>query len=316
MNSSPTVLVTGVNGYVGQHMARYLLSQDVNVLGIGRSDCCPIHHERLRYESCDLMDLPKLTQLFQKNQIDYIVHLAAQKHVTASRGNPVPQLQTNLFATLNLLECLRHQSERVSRLLIVGTAHEYQLGTRPVLEETSPEIPGSPYGWSKLLQTHLGRMYAHLYRIPVVVARTFNLIGPGEGGGVCSKIAKEVVEIERGAQKPTIRLGDLRIRRDFLDVRDAVTAYWKLITTKHLHRFEIFNVCKGQTYQLASIVNGFKQFATKDFEAIEDSNFIRPNDPTIICGDHSKLTEYTNWQPEIPLERSLQEMLDYYRFSG
>lgn len=315
MNLSPTVLVTGINGFVGQHMVRHLLSLDVHVVGIGRRERCPIQHECLQYETCDLMNLTQLKQLFLSNRFDYVIHLAAQKHVTGSWDDPIPPLQTNLLATMNLIDCVRQQSEHVSRMLIVGTAHEYQLGTRPVLDESSPEIPGSPYGWSKLLQTQLGKMYSHLYQIPVVMARTFNLIGPGTGGGVCSKMAKEIVEIERGTKKPMIRLGDLQIKRDFLDVRDAVRAYWKLMNSKDIHMFDIFNVCRGETYQLATIVDQFKQLAMKDFKAIEDTMFFRPNDPAVICGDHSKLTKYTQWKPKIPLERSLRDMLNDWRRS-
>lgn len=313
--SSSKVCITGINGFVGEHMAQYLFHKDIQVLGIGRRDSPRIKDRRLSYEKCDLLDLDNLTQLFQQHKIQYIIHLAADNNARNSWDSPIGIVQYNMKGAENLLEAVRQtQHLWIKGILMIGSAHEYGINNvNEALTEISPEAPLNPYGWSKLLQTKLSQMYAELYSLPIIVARTFNLVGPGITSGVCSQLAQQVVEMERGKRNPKLTVGNLDIQRDFLDVRDAVHAYWSLLQKDTIHLGALFNVCKGSTSKIKDIVHYLNKHSTCTFSIVQDPTLLRSNDPLVISGDNRKLYSSTGWQPSFTLETTMQDILTYQR---
>jgi GDP-4-dehydro-6-deoxy-D-mannose reductase len=320
MSETPKVLITGINGFVGQHMGRYLIDQDIHVVGTGRRASSLVKDKRLHYISCNLLHSSCLDDLITQQDPDYIIHLAAENHAPSSWSQPKEILQMNVFGTVNLLESIRKASSpKLKRLLVIGSSHEYGVNSQKLttaLTENTPLGPTSPYGWSKQFQTQVSQMYAGLYQVPVLIARTFNLMGPGSSGGVCAKIAKQVVEMEKGMRLPKLQLGRLDIQRDLLDVRDAVTAYWALLQMNNYEAGDVYNVCQGTAFSIGQLAALFKQYSNIDVKTHVDSSLVRKDDPTWICGDYHKLNAATGWQPSFSMETSIQDMLDYFRRGG
>jgi GDP-4-dehydro-6-deoxy-D-mannose reductase len=316
MNST-RVLITGVNGFVGQHMADYLLSQDIKVIGVGRKSSPRLQHSNFEYHSCNLLDQNQIDRLLELNNIHYVIHLAAENNATKSWESPVHVLETNVSGTMKLLESVRRKlKERIKGVLVIGSAHEYEiscLSHENSLSEQTSLSPKSPYAWSKMLQTKTAQMYAQLYRLPIITARTFNLVGPGISNGVCSTLAQKVVEIERGTHPPELVMGNMLIKRDFLDVRDAVRAYWLLLQKDGFGPGEVYNVCRGKSHSLQTIVSLLKKYSTVEFITVQNPDLYRKNDPLEIRGENSKVCSETGWIPLLSIEKSVHDMVLYYR---
>lgn len=313
MTESPLVLLTGINGFVGQHMATYLFAKNMNVLGIGRSLHCLLQHPRLQYVTGDITNLFMMKQILQDHQVAYIIHLAGANEVKASYVDPMGIINTNSWGTLNILEAVRtSQNNSILGCLAVGTAYEYKLQDDP-LTELSQLLPVSPYAWSKQLMTSFMQMYGRVYGIPTVVARTFNLVGPGHTAGVCAQLARQVAMMEKGLIPPKLVIGNMNVQRDFLDVRDAVAAFFSLLHTAGNTPGEIYNVCSGSAHSIRAIVSQLERYASIPFEVSSQESLLRRQEAPIILGDAAKLRGVSDWKPSIPWEQSLLDTLNYYR---
>lgn len=317
MRAGLRVLITGVNGFVGRHMAAHLLARHVEVLGVGRRAVPVVRHQRFRYESCDLRDRARVSQLFDRFVVDYVVHLAAENNSQKSHDDPVGVFNTNCLGTLHLLEEVRNkQRDRLKGFLVVGSSHEYgvpQAGGD--VTENSPLAPKNPYGWSKLLTTSVAKMYAELYDLPTIVARTFNLIGPGATEGVCPALARQVAEIERGTRPPTLVVGNQSVARDFVDVRDAVAAYWSLLRMTPIRPGDVYNVSSGTAHPVSLIVKLLQKHALRPFDVVTDETLFRQGEPLTVRGENRKLREATGWKPLKPFEGSVLDVLLHFRNS-
>jgi GDP-4-dehydro-6-deoxy-D-mannose reductase len=317
MNSKPFVLVTGSNGFTGVHLVRYLLSLPVHVVGVGRRTSPVLQDNAFEYETCDLGNPAEAQRILQQVNPHYVIHLAAENNIPASWQEPAKTLQANALNTLHLLEAIRLQpASRLKRVLLIGSAQEYQAALLPkdhFLTEQSIVLPSNPYGWSKLLQTYLALMYARDFRLPIVIARPFNLIGPEASHGVCAQLGKQIVEMERGLRPPTLHVGNLNIERDFLDVRDAVQAYWSLLTNDFIQTTDIYNVCSGTSTAIGSLLTRFQALSHIRFEVKSDPSLFRTNDIPIIRGTSRKLRRTAGWHPIRSLETSLADVLTHFR---
>lgn len=295
-------------------MIRHLLDRGMDVIGVGRRLEAPLFHERFSYQVCDLLDMDHWSRLLRSEPFHYVIHLAAQNDVNRAWQSPYNTFRLNTEVTARLLEILRLKSApELKGILLAGSAQEYRMReTEAPLDETAPEQASHPYGVSKWMQTAWARMYGKGYGLPVTVARTFNLIGPGQTRGVCAHLARQVVEMERGERPPELRVGNLRIRRDFLDVRDAVRAYIDLLMHAQ-EPGEVFNVCRGTTYAIGELVVTFQRWARCRFEAVSDPLLFRKEDPPILLGNPRKLMASTFWQPVITLEQTIRDVLEDWR---
>jgi len=314
MKTGCQVLITGVNGFVGWHMAAYLLSRRMTVLGIGRRPADLVCHPQFRYNTCDLRDRAQVCEWMAKHAVDYVIHLAAETDVQRWQDDPVSLLTTNCMGTLHLLEAIRlKQRERVKGILVVGSSHEYGMGAGGDLSEETPLAPNRPYGWSKLMTTSVAKMYAELYGLPIVIARTFNVIGPGASAGVCATLARQVAEIERGARPPRLAVGNQAIERDFVDVRDVVAAYWSLLTAARIRPGEVYNVASGTSRRIGAMVEIFRRHAQRPFEVVTDEALLRHGEPLTVRGENRKLREATAWLPKRSFEQSVLDVLAHAR---
>jgi len=312
------VLITGITGFVGSHMAEYALAQGAEVFGSSRWRSRTENIEHLRSQikliECDLRDLAAVRSLLESAEPTHVIHLAAQSFVGASWRMPAETLSTNVISQVNLLEGIR-RLKMAPRFLVVGTSEEYGLVHPDELpiRETNPFRPLSPYAVSKVAQDVMGYQYFMSYGLPIIRARAFNHEGPRRGEVfVTSNFAKQVAEIEAGLQGPLMSVGDLTPRRDFSDVRDIVRGYWLLL--ERGEPGEVYNLCSGRSWAIQQVLDFLlEQSRVKGIAVETDPARLRPSDVMVLEGDASKIRKATGWEVEIPFERTLKDLLAYWR---
>jgi GDP-4-dehydro-6-deoxy-D-mannose reductase len=309
------VLITGGTGFVGTHLRRYLLEEtDWEVTGTAFPDhppepCSP----RERCVRLDARDERATRDLLAETRPDAVVHLAAQSHVPTAYRNPWETLENNVRGQLNLLEgCV--QLELKPRFLVIGSSEEYGRSSPEALplEEEHPLRPENPYSVSKVAQDVMGYQYFISYGIPAVRARPFNHVGPGQSPRfVLAAFAQQVARIEAGGQEARMRVGNLSPARDFTDVRDVVRAYH--LALLHAEAGEVYNVASGTPRTIQSLVDLLLEMARVPIEVEVDPERYRPADVPVIYGSADKLRAATGWQPRIPFERTVADVLQEWR---
>jgi GDP-4-dehydro-6-deoxy-D-mannose reductase len=222
-------------------------------------------------------------------------------------------LTTNILGQLNLFEAVRELGID-PWIQIACSSEEYGLVNDHELpiRETNPLRPLSPYAVSKVGQDYLGYQYCKSFGLKVVRTRGFNHDGPRRGDVfVSSNFAKQLVEVERGKKPPVIQVGNLEARRDFSDVRDIVRGYW--LSLQHCEPGEVYNICSGKAYSVREVLNLLVKIAGQEVRIETDPNRLRPSDVPVLLGDYSKFKAATGWEPQIPYEKTLADMLDYWR---
>jgi len=313
------ILITGVTGFVGSHLAEYCLSLDQQVEVIGtcrwRSRRENIEHfeDAINLYECDLRDASSVKTLLADIQPERIFHLAAQSYVPSSWNSPGETITTNVIGQLNIFEAMRETNSTAS-IQIAGSSEEYGLvhpEEAPITEE-NPLRPLSPYAVSKVAQDMLAYQYFQSYGLKVVRTRAFNHTGPRRGDVfVTSNFAKQIAEIEAGQRPPVIHVGDLNPKRDFTDVRDIVRAYW--LSLEHCSLGEVYNVASGKAYRIKEVLKILLDNSGQDIEVVEDPERLRPSDVPLLLGDNSRFCKATGWVPEIPFEQTAKDLLDYWR---
>lgn len=305
-------LVTGT-GFVGRHLACYLVKQGIKVLGTALHPLEEKLSGGYEYLPCDICDQAALEKILEEWRPEYIFHLAAQSSVSLSWTQPSKTFEINLLGQLNLLEALR-RLEISARVLVTCSSHEYgkvEPRDLPITEE-QPLKPDSPYALSKVFQELLAKQYFEAYGMPLVITRAFNHAGPGQGTGfVCADFAKQIAEAEAAIREPVIYVGNLAAKRDFTDVRDIVRAYWLIMMKGKAG--EVYNVCSGKAYAISEILDILLSKARVEIEVRNDPERSRPADIPVLSGDAVKIFETTGWKPEIPFEKTLEDVLNYWR---
>lgn len=309
-------LITGISGFVGSHLAEYLM--EVTGWEVAGTVFGPYNNiadlcGRLELYPAELSRLDVMTFILEQAQPDIIFHLAAQPLVSTSRRDPWGTLETNIRMQLNVLEGVA-QVKPDCRVLVVGSSEEYGLISPydlPIDEET-PLRPLNAYALSKVTQDLMGLQYHLTHKLHVVRVRPFNHIGPRQRMGfVAPDFASQIAAAELGLQPAIIEVGNLATRRDFSDVRDVVRAYVLLITEGEPG--QVYNVGAGESHSVQELLDNLLSMSRISIEVRQDPSRMRPADvPEVVC-DASRIQELTGWRPAIPFKRSLQDILEYWR---
>jgi GDP-4-dehydro-6-deoxy-D-mannose reductase len=308
-------LITGVGGFAGSHLSDYLLSQtDWQVAGcvLPGWDCSRLDR-RVTCIELDLRDRTAVRAMLEQVAPEVIFHLAGQAFPPISWDDPWDTLENNIRAEVNVLDGLVKLGAG-SHVMVVGSGDEYGL-VRPEdlpLREDDPLRPNSPYAVSKVAQDMLGLSYFLSHGLPVVRVRSFNHIGPRQSESfVVPAFAKQIAAIEAGLQEPVVCVGNLSARRDFTDVRDVVRAYYLVVTQGQPG--EVYNIGSGRACAIQAILDILLSYSRVAIRVESDPARMRPSDTLEIQCDTSKLYAATGWQPTIPLEQSLRDVLDEWR---
>lgn len=312
-------LITGITGFAGSHLADYLLAEhpEVEVWGTcrWRSRMENVEHlrDRVRLVECELRDAMSTLAAIEQARPDYVFHLAAQSFVPTSWSAPHDTLTTNVGGQAHLFEAIR----RVGldpRIQIACSSEQYGL-VQPdevPIRESNPMRPLSPYAVSKVAQDQLGYQYFKSYGLKVVRTRGFNHTGPRRGQVfVTSNFARQIACIEAGEAEPVIRVGNLDAVRDFTDVRDMVRGYW--LALEKGTPGEAYNLASGVGIPIRELLDRLLALSHVEVRVEVDPERLRPSDVEILVGDASKFHADTGWEPRIPLDQTLRDILDYWR---
>lgn len=311
-------LITGITGFVGSHLAEYLLQQKgMEVYGTcrWRSPLDNIIHikDRVSLIDCELRDLVSTNKAISEIKPDFIFHLAAQSYVPVSFSTPNDTIITNIIGTANLLEAVRMSSidpviHICSSSEVYGQVREDEV---PITEDT-PLRPASPYAVSKVGEDLLSQQYFLSYGIKTIRTRMFTHTGPRRGSVFAtSAFAKQIAEIEKGIKEPVVYVGNLNSVRTFADVRDAVKAYWLLVNK--CEPGEVYNIGGNRTMKIGEMLDLLLSMTDKKVQIKVDKRLLRPSDVTLQIPCTDKFVNKTGWKPEIPLEKTLKDLLDYWR---
>jgi len=312
------ILITGITGFVGSHLAEFALARGAEVFGSIRWRSKMEHMEALRDRvtliESDLRDLLSARTVVEQAKPDYVVHLAAQSFVQASWQTPVETFYTNVVSQMNLFEAMR-QLGSPARFLVIGSSEEYGLVEPDELPigESNPLRPLSPYAVSKVTQDLMGWQYYKSYGMHVVRSRAFNHTGPRRGEAFAeSNFAKQIAEMEAGLREAVVQVGDLKPTRDFSDVRDIVRGYWLLL--ERGTPGEVYNLCSGTEWSIERVLNFLIEKSTlPHIEIRQDVARLRPSDVPVLRGSRQKVESALGWRTTIPLEQTLTDLLEYWR---
>ena len=296
MNS--TILISGASGFTGKHACKFFLDAGYQVIGLVRKPPSSAETNVTNYV-CDVTDQSEISKLIEKVKPDYILHLAGRNSVGDSWLDPVGTIETNVLSTMYIVEAVRRES-LASNILVVGSALQTDLQDLRTLEH--------PYSLSKSMQALIAQAWEQLYDMNVMIAKPSNLIGPGLSNGVCSILAKQVVEIEKGERDPVLTIDNLYAMRDFLDVRDAVSAYEMIL--KLGAPGDVFDVNSGNSRSLKDVTDLLVRLSNKSIriEGKKSERETREEKKPL------KLMQL-GWKQEIPWESSIEDILQFHRES-
>ncbi|MGH7197920.1 MAG: GDP-mannose 4,6-dehydratase [Candidatus Omnitrophota bacterium] len=312
------VLITGISGFAGGHLAEFLLGRKgVEIYGTMREGSklngFPFPKDRIRLRTCDLRDPSAVRAVLSEVKPDRLFHLAGQTFVPDSWKDPGRTFDANVIGELNLFEAARHLGLK-TRVHVACSSDEYGAvlpGDLPI-DESVPLRPLSPYAVSKAAQDLLAYQYFHSFGFSVVRTRAFSHTGPRQREMfAASSFARQIALVEAGKQKPEIYVGNLEAVRDFSDVRDIVRAYW--LALEKGEPGEVYNICSGRGRKIAEVLDALFSMTRARIKIKKDPSRMREADVPALVGDASKFRKRTGWKPAVPFKRTLSDLLSHWR---
>lgn len=316
-------LITGISGFVASHMADYLLEKEEVVVGTYRwiEDLSKIEHikDRIIFVAADLVDLGSCLRCLDEHRPDYIYHLAAQSYVPDSFLYPAETIMVNTIGTLNVLEALRILKEKegydpVIHVCSSSEVYGHVEEEESPIKETNQFRPQNPYGVGKVGADMIAYVYWRCYGIKAIRTRMFTHTGPRRTMmSAESSFAKQIAMIEKGNQEPVIKVGNLESIRTIADVRDAVRAYYILV--RKCKPGEVYNIAGNRTIKVGAMLDYLISLSPmRNMIKVEiDPKRLRPADVPLQVVDISKFQKETGWAPEIPFEKTMQDLLAWWR---
>jgi len=303
------VLITGGTGFVGTHLIELLKSKNYSVTVFGSGGCLR-SAPGVEYCELDIRDRDGVRSLVRQVNPHQIFHLAGISAIDTSWKDPRLTYEVNVFGAYNLFDAAMSQPSP-TRILNVSTSQVYAPASG-IFSEDRVISPDNPYAVSKAMAELLVMQYRRHSQGGIVTARSFNHTGPGQPPNfVLSSIAKQFAEIQSGMRPPKLTVGNIAVSRDFTDVRDVIRAYCALIEKGRAG--EVYNVCSGIAISIAEIIKMFEAIAGIKIGLDIDPLRVRSNEVQQICGDNRKIQAETGWKTMIPLQKTLEDLLDYWR---
>jgi GDP-4-dehydro-6-deoxy-D-mannose reductase len=302
-------LVTGATGFAGSHLVEHLLEYEPAVAAWANPHGTPVtvRDPKIAWSAVDLLDRQAVRDAIATLRPSVVYHCAGAADVGTSWADPVTPLEVNALGTHHLLDAVRLADSNTA-VVLAGSATVYRASDDAIGEE-SPIGPSSPYGVAKLAQEMLG---ARVTSFPVFLARPFNHAGPRQSPAfVTSSFARQIAEIEAGVADQVLSVGNLAARRDITDVRDTVRAYRMLAENGRPGR--PYNICCGRAYRIGDLLEMLLARARAPIPVASDPSRLRPSDHPVMLGDPSRVRTELGWQASIPIEDTLEDLLDYWR---
>lgn len=309
--------ITGIAGFAGRHLTKYLLENGHEVAGLEADDVNELKpfidsHDVKIYHG-DLRDEVIVAKALKQAKPDTVFHLAAQSSVRLSFENPQETFSVNIMGALTLLETVTKIGFPIKVLMVTSSEVYGSLKPEecPVTEEHHLR-PINPYAVSKAAADLMAFQYFKVYQTPIFVARAFSHSGPWQKTvGVLSDWAFQVAKIDLGLSQPVLKVGNMNVQRDYTDVRDVVRAYADIIEKGKPG--EAYNVCSGKGYHLSELLEKYQKLTDKKIKISTDQSRMRPSDIPILIGSNEKIIRDTGWKPTIPIEKTLEDTFKFWR---
>ncbi len=311
------VFITGATGFVGSYLSQMLRSPAHAIYGTcypeRPEDCDRTVADKIYYQ--DIRDAKGLSALIEDIRPDWVFHLAAVSSVKRSWDKRDETFDINLSGTYHLFEAIRQYSPR-ARILYVSSSDVYGVLTpvNKALSEDDAIEPVNPYAFTKISGELLSKFYSRIEGLDIVLARPFPHTGPGQSADfVCPDWALQIAQIEKGDREPVMTVGNTEVQRDFLDVRDVVRAYVRLMEKGQ--KGEVYNICSGRAIALKDVLDMLMSFTSRVIDICVDPQKLRKTDIPLLVGDNQKIQHTTSWKPKIPIKQTLKDLLEYSRSS-
>ncbi|EPG1638995.1 GDP-mannose 4,6-dehydratase [Pseudomonas aeruginosa] len=311
----PRVLLTGANGFVGKILTQRLRDAGYHVTALSSSEP-QLGHPADQQRVCDIRDAEGVRQAVAQVRPSHVIHLAAVSHVPTSFQDPLGTWQTNVMGSMNLLEALRLEAPEAF-VLFSSSSEVYGAAFKSgqEVDEYTRCQPLNPYAASKVAAESAFNEYFR-QGLKGVIARPFNHIGAQQSPNfVTASFSRQIALIEAGQQEPVLKVGNLEAKRDFLDVQDVCSAYLELLkladSTQEYPR--CMNIASGRSLKIREVLDTLLSLSQASIQVAQDPERLRPSDIPVAIGNSTALTRSTGWQPQIPLQQTLRELLDYWR---
>ena len=306
------VLTTGARGFVGHHLIDTLLEK-YQITGTDHGGTSP--NPKINYSPCDILDRKTLTKLISDEKPEIVFHLAAKS--LAWERNVEEVFKVNMLGTINLYESVlevREESDYNPKIIFISSSEVYGKTSDPTnITEESSLFPTKFYSASKVASDRLSYSYSQSEKLNILILRPFTHTGPGQGKGfVVPDFTSQIAELEKDPNKNELMVGNLEPVRDYLDVRDVVTAY-KSTIDKNWTPGDSYNICSGHGVKIKEILDTLLTFSDKKFVIKEDPTKLRSSDNPTYVGNNEKFVKLTGWEPKIPLPVTLKDTLEYWR---
>jgi GDP-4-dehydro-6-deoxy-D-mannose reductase len=313
-----TILITGIGGFAGSHLAEFLFQQYPQMMLHGilrdaeKTENIRSFADRVQLHVCDIVDFQSVFTVMKEVKPDIIFHLAGQAFVPSSFERTAETFSINVIGAINIFEAVK-ACDIAPRILITTSGEIYgETEGLPLHTEATVPRPVNPYAASKTSIDYIAQTYKSYEGLDIIIARPFNHTGPRQKPSfVCSSLARQIAANIRQKKEPILHVGNIKARRDFTDVRDVVRGYWMASQTHDKNDF-VFNICSENIFSIEEIIHMFEEIIGKNFSLDIDQKRLRGHDLQLLAGTADLLREKTGWQPAIPFRQTLTDLLAYW----